>query len=304
MRIGLLLLAAWLTLLLINTALLILPITIGRAIFASFLELPMIHGAKCNGELCNPVCSHSGSVTPLTVKSHKSVAVDVLLWKIHYPLIGRTRWYVAWETFWTSHAIMVVVLVTDLYAFNIGCYVFWATAAAVRYVIYYLRRHALGVLQRQILKWSAITAKSIVLLSLWVCLLHLLLSSYCCLCNSFLCLLIRVSLACCDQSNYIHFNCNWNREETNKIYRHLRMSQIKDTITWPRNQTCFSRSSLMILSVESLKMVTSRHSCWPICCQNNQRLLTYMTWYVLIWPIDADVLFKATLSNRHYRMAS
>lgn len=130
--------------------------------------------------------SHSGSVTPLNVKSHKSISIDdLLISKIHYPLIGRTRWYVAWKFFWTSHAIMVVVLVTDLYAFNIGCYVFWATAAAVRYVVYYLRRHALGVLQRQILKWSAITAKSIVLLSLWVCLLHLLLSSYCFLCNHF-----------------------------------------------------------------------------------------------------------------------
>ena len=36
--------------------------------------------------------------------------------------------------------------------------------------------------------------------------------------QSFLCLLIRGSLACCDQSNYIHFNCNWNSEVTNNIY--------------------------------------------------------------------------------------
>ena len=31
---------------------------------------------------------------------------------------------------------MVVVLATDLYAFNIGCYVLWATASAVRYVVF------------------------------------------------------------------------------------------------------------------------------------------------------------------------
>lgn len=58
--------------------------------------------------------------------------------------------------------------VADLYAFNIGCYVLWATAAAVRYVVDYLRTHDIRVLLRQVLKWSAIVAKSFVLLSLWV----------------------------------------------------------------------------------------------------------------------------------------
>lgn len=58
--------------------------------------------------------------------------------------------------------------VADLYAFNIGCYVLWATAAAIQYVVDYLRTHDIRVFLRQVVKWSSIVAKSFVLLSLWV----------------------------------------------------------------------------------------------------------------------------------------
>eukprot|EP00249_Psilotum_nudum_P023521 c28905_g1_i3 orf=461-3532(+) len=56
----------------------------------------------------------------------------------------------------------------DLYAFNIGCYVIWATAAAIGYAVDYLNTHDLKVLVMQFLKWSAIVTKSFLLLSLWI----------------------------------------------------------------------------------------------------------------------------------------
>jgi E3 ubiquitin-protein ligase MARCH6 len=56
----------------------------------------------------------------------------------------------------------------DLYAFSIGCYILWATVVAVRYIVDYLRTHDLHLLLRQVLKWSSIIFKSVVLLSLWV----------------------------------------------------------------------------------------------------------------------------------------
>nr|PNR39211.1 hypothetical protein PHYPA_019489 [Physcomitrium patens] len=103
-RMVLLLLGAWLTLLAFNSAMVLLPISIGRIIITSFSRLPITRGAKCN----------------------------------------------------------------DLYAFNIGCYVLWATAAAIQYVVDYLRTHDIRVFLRQVVKWSSIVAKSFVLLSLWV----------------------------------------------------------------------------------------------------------------------------------------
>lgn len=63
---------------------------------------------------------------------------------------------------------IVVSAFTDLYAFTIGCYVLGATAAAIQYVVDYLRTHDIRVFLRQVVKWSSIVAKSFVLLSLWV----------------------------------------------------------------------------------------------------------------------------------------
>ncbi|KAL2642943.1 hypothetical protein R1flu_010530 [Riccia fluitans] len=104
LRIILLLFSAWLTLLVFNSAMVLVPVSLGRGIFSLFSHLPIARGAKCN----------------------------------------------------------------DLYAFNIGCYVLWATAAAVRYILNYLRTHDVHVLLMQVLKWSAIVGKSFVLLTLWI----------------------------------------------------------------------------------------------------------------------------------------
>ncbi|KAL3696408.1 hypothetical protein R1sor_010484 [Riccia sorocarpa] len=104
LRIMMLLFSAWITLLLFNSAMVLVPVSLGRGIFSLFSHLPIARGAKCN----------------------------------------------------------------DLYAFNIGCYVLWATAAAIRYIIDYLRTHDVHVLLMQVLKWSAIVSKSCVLLALWI----------------------------------------------------------------------------------------------------------------------------------------
>jgi E3 ubiquitin-protein ligase MARCH6 len=128
MRILLLLFGAWITLLAFNSTVVLLPISLGRTIFASFSQLPITRGAKCN----------------------------------------------------------------DLYAFNIGCYVLWATTAAVRYVVDYLQTHDLRVLLRQVLKWSSIIFKSVVLLSLWVSTADLFLPP-CIPCISILRVLVTVS---------------------------------------------------------------------------------------------------------------
>ncbi|CAK9266883.1 unnamed protein product [Sphagnum jensenii] len=104
MQILLLLFGAWITSLAFNSTMVLLPVSLGRAIFASLSQLPYTRGAKCN----------------------------------------------------------------DLYAFSIGCYILWATVVAVRYIVDYLRTHDLHLLLRQVLKWSSIIFKSVVLLSLWV----------------------------------------------------------------------------------------------------------------------------------------
>lgn len=64
--------------------------------------------------------------------------------------------------------------IADIYAFSIGCYVLWAILSAARYAVYYLQTHDLRVFIRHALKWSAIAAKSVVLLSLWLGLIPML----------------------------------------------------------------------------------------------------------------------------------
>lgn len=103
-RIVLLLFGAWLTMLCFNSAMFVIPISLGRAMFASIPRLPITHGIKCN----------------------------------------------------------------DLYAFNIGCYIIWAAAAGVGYLVDYLRVHSFRVLFMQFIKWSIIVLKSCILLSLWI----------------------------------------------------------------------------------------------------------------------------------------
>eukprot|EP00250_Pteridium_aquilinum_P006590 c16479_g1_i1 orf=142-3528(+) len=103
-RILLLLMGAWVSLLFINSTMMLLPVSLGRAIFSSISRLPITYGVKCN----------------------------------------------------------------DLYAFNIGCYVIWATIAAIGYAVDYLKTHNFKILVMQVLKWSAIVTKSSMLLSLWI----------------------------------------------------------------------------------------------------------------------------------------
>lgn len=40
---------AWITLLLFNSALIVVPVSLGRAIFNAIPLLPVTHGIKCNG---------------------------------------------------------------------------------------------------------------------------------------------------------------------------------------------------------------------------------------------------------------
>lgn len=51
LRIVLLLVVAWMTLLIVNSALIIVPISLGRALFNAIPLLPITHGIKCNGNV-------------------------------------------------------------------------------------------------------------------------------------------------------------------------------------------------------------------------------------------------------------
>lgn len=51
LRIVLLLVAAWMTLLVFNSALIVVPISLGRALFNALPLLPITHGIKCNGNM-------------------------------------------------------------------------------------------------------------------------------------------------------------------------------------------------------------------------------------------------------------
>lgn len=49
LRIVLLLVVAWMTLLVFNSTLIIVPVYLGREIFNTIPFLPITHGVKCNG---------------------------------------------------------------------------------------------------------------------------------------------------------------------------------------------------------------------------------------------------------------
>lgn len=51
LRIVLLLVVAWMTLLIFNSALIVVPISLGRALFNAIPLLPITHGVKCNGNV-------------------------------------------------------------------------------------------------------------------------------------------------------------------------------------------------------------------------------------------------------------
>lgn len=51
LRIVLLLIVAWMTLLFFNSALIVVPVSLGRALFSVLPLLPITHGIKCNGNI-------------------------------------------------------------------------------------------------------------------------------------------------------------------------------------------------------------------------------------------------------------
>ena len=56
-RIVLLLLGAWITLLFFNSSMMLVPVSLGRAIFSSISSVPIIYGVKCNGICSDYACS-------------------------------------------------------------------------------------------------------------------------------------------------------------------------------------------------------------------------------------------------------
>lgn len=132
LRIVLLLVVAWMTLLLFNSALIIVPISLGRALFNSLPLLPITHGIKCNGIAVN--LAQLVSVLHLAIKT------------------------LTFSCFYFS----------DLYAFVIGSYAIWTAIAGARYSIDQVRTRRVVALMNQIWKWCVIVLKSSALLSIWV----------------------------------------------------------------------------------------------------------------------------------------
>ena len=58
LRIVLLLVVAWMTLLLFNSALIVVPTSLGRALFNAIPLLPITHGIKCNGATTTEITFH------------------------------------------------------------------------------------------------------------------------------------------------------------------------------------------------------------------------------------------------------
>jgi E3 ubiquitin-protein ligase MARCH6 len=50
-RIVILLVMAWMTLLIFNSAMIVIPISLGRVVFEAIPLLPITHGTKCNGKI-------------------------------------------------------------------------------------------------------------------------------------------------------------------------------------------------------------------------------------------------------------
>lgn len=57
-RIVILLVTAWMTLLLFNSAMIVVPISLGRAVFEIIPRLPITHGTKCNGKILSEGTSY------------------------------------------------------------------------------------------------------------------------------------------------------------------------------------------------------------------------------------------------------
>lgn len=119
------------TLLVFNSALVVIPISLGRLLFNAVPFLPITHGIKCNGGLTD---------------NQFSLSFDVFI----------------------DRKIKLLTFVSDLYAFVIGSYVIWTVVAGARYSIEYIKTRRAAVLLKHIWKWCGIVLKSSVLLSIWV----------------------------------------------------------------------------------------------------------------------------------------
>ncbi|CAG7898249.1 unnamed protein product [Brassica rapa] len=129
LRAVLLLLAAWVTLLLFNTALIVVSVSLGRALFNAIPTLPITHGIKCNG---NP------SLLLHSLRRIHNCNIDILL------------------------------NLVDLYAFVIGTYAFWTTISGTMYAIEHSKSERTSVLLNQIWRWCGVVFKSSVLVAIWI----------------------------------------------------------------------------------------------------------------------------------------
>lgn len=122
------------TLLVINSGLIVIPISLGRALFNAIPLLPITHGIKCNGN-----------------------TIDWIDFSFpFFMLLDENA-----KIFSFLHFI-------DLYAFIIGSYVIWTAVAGARYCIEHVRSKRATVLLNQIWKWCGIVIKSSALLAIWV----------------------------------------------------------------------------------------------------------------------------------------
>lgn len=132
LRIVLLLVLAWMSLFFFNSALIVVPISLGRTLFNAIPRLPITHGIKCNGKIVAKLFLHS-----------------------HFPLFQ-------------AENNQFQLFFIDLYAFIIGSYVIWTLLAGARYCIEHVKTGRAKILLTQILKWGSIGLKSSALLSIWV----------------------------------------------------------------------------------------------------------------------------------------
>ncbi|KAJ9705093.1 hypothetical protein PVL29_003241 [Vitis rotundifolia] len=138
LRIVLLLVVAWMTLLIFNSALIVVPISLGRALFNAIPLLPITHGIKCNGNV-----------------------VDELFLQSFLSCLLNENVDLFYASFFFSFSL-------DLYSFIIGSYVIWTALAGVRYSIEHIKTRRAAVLLSQMWKWCGIVIKSSALLSIWV----------------------------------------------------------------------------------------------------------------------------------------
>lgn len=145
LRILLLLVLAWITLLLSNLVLIVVPISLGRALFNAIPLLPLTRGIKF------PLFS-----VTLDIKFNGKIIVCTIFLNTHYHTCGMEILIFLW------------LLLTDIYAFILGNCIIRTVVTGSRYVVQHVQTGRAGVLLKQIWKWCGIALKSSALLSIWV----------------------------------------------------------------------------------------------------------------------------------------